>query len=213
MRSRILIFCVMGLLCLGSTAKDFSVPKDVAISPDDEAVGQKIDDAISWLVTKRIGESQAAHPILDDPSYRTSVRVAAIEAGNSYNLPPLLLLSMAYRESVLTTDRIGSRGEIGLMQVGKQGQQFCKNVCGQNITPHEQMYCGACWLDAGRSWCKGSLEGGLRAYAGGKCYSKKTRVVNSVYWRLRVWRKIHEMVFGAEMTVASIADVFLGKGV
>lgn len=213
MHSRILIFLVIGFLCLGSTAKDFSVPEDISISTDDEIIGKKIDDALSWLVTKRIGESQAAHPILDDPSYRMSVRVAAIEAGNSYNLPPLLLLSMAYRESVLTTDRIGTRKEIGLMQVGKQGQQFCKNVCGQNITPHEQMYCGACWLDAGRSWCKGSLLGGLRAYAGGKCNSKKTRVVNSVYWRLRVWRKIHEMVFGAEMTVASIVDVIKGKAI
>jgi hypothetical protein len=213
MHSRILIFLVMALLCLGSTAKDFSVPESTPISTDDEIVGKKIDDAISWLVTKRVGDSQAAHPILDNPVYRTEVRVAAIEAGNSYNLPPLLLLSMAYRESVLTTDRIGSRGEIGLMQVGKQGQQFCKNVCGQNITPHEQMYCGACWLDAGRSWCKENLLNGLKAYAGGKCNSTKTRVVNSVYWRFRVWRKIHEMVFGAEMTVDSVVDVIKGRDI
>lgn len=207
------IVLVIGLLCLGSKDKDFSMPKDEPISVDDEIVGEKIDNALMWLVAKKIGESQAAHPIIDDPIYRTSVRKAAIAAGNAYNLPPLLLLSMAYRESVLTLDRVGTRKEIGLMQVGKGGQHFCKKVCGKNKTPDEQMMCGACWLDEGLSMCKGDLIKGLKAYAGGKCNSQKTRVVNSVYWRLRVWRKLHELVFGEELTIASVVDVITMKAI
>ena len=94
---------------------------------------------------------------------------ALADAAMAYDLPPELLARVAYYESRYRTDRIGDDGRSwGLLQVGPRGRRVCRAVCGTMTTVEEQAMCGACWLDAGRSWC-GSLVGGVTAYACGRC--------------------------------------------
>ncbi len=89
-----------------------------------------------------------------------------IDAAIRYDLPPRLLVAIGFYESNFRVGIKGDQGRSwGLMQVGKLGRRKCK--CDMT-TARGEIFCGACWLDKGRSWC-GNLEKGLTAYACGKC--------------------------------------------
>lgn len=178
------------------TDADFVEPAPGPLPLYDPSLASKIEDAFVWLVEKK--GANEGHPIIGDPLHRAAVREAGLAAGSRYDLPPDLLWSICYRESVFTLDRVGTRGEIGMMQVGAKGRAYCAEACGTNTTAAEQIACGACWLDAGRTWCGGDLRRGLTAYAGGKCHAKTAGVVRAVYLRYRVWRKLRSLVYGPE---------------
>lgn len=184
------------------TAADLVEPDPGPIPLDDPSLASKIEDAFVWLVEKK--GANLDHPVLADPAHRAAIREAGFVAGARYDLPPDLLWSIAYRESTFKLDEVGKRGEQGLMQVGERGRRYCSAACGTMTTAAEQIACGACWLDAGRQWCGGSLLRGLYAYAGGKCAAGTPKIVRVVYLRFRVWRKIRALVYDALPTVAAL---------
>ncbi|MDD5542850.1 MAG: hypothetical protein PHX83_06715 [Acidobacteriia bacterium] len=178
---------------------DLEAPPTETVALDDPSVAPKIEEAMIWLVTKRGANEK--HPILSDPVYRANIRVAAVESGEKYDVPADLLLAMAYRETVYKMDTVGKRGELGLMQVGSLGRRHCAKACGAMVTASEQMDCGACWFDHGRKWCGGDIRLGLNVYASGPpCKASAPATIRATFWRYRVWRKIHEMVYGVALT-------------
>lgn len=125
--------------------------------------------------------------VVTDPEYRAAVVDAAIAAGDLYDLPPPLLLSMAYYESSYKVTAVGARGEIGLLQTGDQARTVC--ACDDLQTPDGQIMCGACWLRRAHDAC-GTLEGALTMYAVGECSSSSPRVVQLVERRLATSRTL-----------------------
>lgn len=108
---------------------------------------------------------------------------------SKYNIDVNLLISIGYRESVFRMGEIGDRGKsLGIMQVGKQGRRAC--ACDMT-TVYGQIECGACWLDKGREWC-GSIEGGLTAYACGKCEPVNGLTRRAVNIRFRLVEMLKE---------------------
>lgn len=142
---------------------------------------EKVSAGILWLVTPneaRIPGRVASYTgtrAYSDPSYRVELAKAFLDAAERYDVSPWLLVGMSYRETVFRMNGIGDGGKsVGLMQVGKMGRRACRDVCGGMETAHEQIMCGACWLDKGRQWC-GSLDGGLSAYISGECKLRTVR--------------------------------------
>lgn len=187
-----------------AVVRDYSEPPPAPIALDDPSLASRYDAAIIWLAERR-GAAER-HRIIGDSAYRDSIREAAILAGTSYGFDPDLLLGIAYRESVFDIGRVGKRGEIGLMQVGSLGRRYCREVCGKNETPEEQMLCGACWLDYGVKFCGGDLRRGLNVYASGKCDARSVGTARAVHWRYRVWRKIRSFLFPPEEQADATED-------
>ena len=157
-----------------------------------EAVGSYINDVeaiekgITWLA-----RNEPHCKVNKDKNYMKKIALQTLESSEAFNLPPLLVASMQWKESRFYTNRKGTRGELGLMQVGKEGRTKCKEYCGEMETIKEQLDCGACWFGMGIEWC-GSLEGGLSAYICGKCkplYYKSKQSFNS---RMKLWSKLKE---------------------
>jgi hypothetical protein len=113
-------------------------------------------------------------------------RFAQIFEANAerYGLPVKLLVSMAFFESHFRSGIKGDRGKShGILQVSPYGRRKCQ--CGDMTDPEEEIRCGACWLDMGRTWC-GYLKGGLTAYACGSCKTSMYRTKKKIQKRLRV---------------------------
>lgn len=129
----------------------------------------------------------AARVVTDRP-YRTEIVRSAVAAGQRHDLPPSLLLSMAFFESSYRSTAIGTRGELGLLQVGEQARRVC--LCPDIQTDIQtQIDCGACWLARARRAC-GNLRGALTMYAVGKCTSGDPRVARLVSARLTMARTL-----------------------
>jgi hypothetical protein len=122
-----------------------------------------------------------------DLQYRLELSEAFKKASLHFDLPIGILITIGYRESVFRPHLKGSRGELGIMQVGKQGQHKCKKYCSEVDTVDGGIMCGACWLDMGRKWCKGDLIKGIRAYISGKCVSNAPLTKRVLNQRLEIW--------------------------
>jgi len=152
------------------------------------------DDATLTAVLYLV--QQHPHPLADNADALTEIADALDDAAQEYQVPPLLLVSMAWFESsfrvdVLSLKKIGALGEKGLLQTGphavRDGRCDTSTIAGQAL-------CGARWLAVARDGCDGSIERGLVLYASGrtcdKNKSKKLRYrINS---RLRLWRRLEE---------------------
>jgi hypothetical protein len=201
-----ILLCVAALIALvvllfgpdSSNASDLKSKVDLSIVEDrwerceDLYVlvdSTEIESSILWLVRREPDWLS----VKADYAYLWQVVLALDEAGEAYDLPVLLMASMIYKESTYKDDGVGPAGELGLMQVGKMGRRKCRSVCGSLSTPEEHILCGGCWLRAGIDWC-GSLEGGLNAYAGGKCYPSGSRTQTAVRIRHKLWARLTEKV-------------------
>ena len=127
-----------------------------------------------------------------DPDYE-ALSIAFSAAQNEFEIPALLLVSMGRYESEYRTRVTGSRGELGILQVGKQGRRRCRQYCGGMRSEYEQIMCGGCWLRHSTNWCK-SLHGGLIAYACGKCTPSNARTRNAIQRRLNLWYSLDERI-------------------
>lgn len=125
-----------------------------------------------------------------DPDYE-ALSMSFSAAQQEFKIPALLLVSMGRYESEYRTNVRGKRGEIGILQVGKQGRRRCRQYCGRNKTEYEQIMCGGCWLRENVKWCK-TLEKGLTAYACGKCKPTNARTRNAVQRRFNLWYRLHD---------------------
>jgi soluble lytic murein transglycosylase-like protein len=110
---------------------------------------------------------------------------AVIEASDEYGLDPLLVAVIISRESSWDEKAIGSRGEVGLMQVHGVAAQ------GQDLkTARGQIKAGARWLRLSLDKCK-TLEGALSAYGTGECTLKNFALSRVHYYKyvLKRFRK------------------------
>lgn len=104
-----------------------------------------------------------------------------LAAGEEYNLSPLLLASVAYKETGFNPTRVGKRGERGLMQ-----------VLPSNLRPGDDkrdrfLILRATELLRGYvDWCDGSLNRGLGTYNAGMNLGKCP--LNTIYTK-RVLKK------------------------
>jgi len=84
--------------------------------------------------------------------------------GEKYDVDPILLAVMAYQESSMRSDRVGSLGEVGMFQVHGLSRRACKAAGIQPLG----VECGAFLLDMNRRFC-GSMKRGLYRYMSGDC--------------------------------------------
>jgi hypothetical protein len=157
---------------------------------------QALADGIKWLVSPPKPKELYLKPhfgtrALHDEQYRLELAIAFREAGELFGIPAELLTAMAYRETVFRPGEVGKAGELGILQVGKQGRRVCREHCAVFPTVKGGALCGACWLNEGRKMC-GSLERGLNAYVSGKC-KPSVRAGRVAQIRIKLWRKLEEM--------------------
>jgi hypothetical protein len=139
------------------------------------------------------------HPDRDDELKIRTIAQALEFAAYEYNLPGLLLISMAWFESrfrsdVLSSDAVEKAGEQGILQVGKQARIY--GQCDMN-TVDRQAVCGAIWFRVGIDSCDG--ERGLVKYIGGKSCNPKKDLAVYAKWkrRIKLWEKL-EALYGSD---------------
>ncbi len=115
-----------------------SAPRDRCDT--DELSG--VTKAVTFLIHRQ------PHPLQDKPGPIADISIAICDAGARYEIDPLLLTAMAYRESTFRPDILslktkGKAGEKGLLQCGKE----CAGSCPHFLdTIDGQAMCGARWL-------------------------------------------------------------------
>lgn len=108
------------------------------------------------------------HPLHKSDDLRSEVAGYFADAGERYDIDPVLLAYWAYRESSLRTDVVGKLGEVGLCQAHGKSASMCRRAGLGLETHHGGVYCMGYLMAAGRAHC-GTLEAGLNYYASGSC--------------------------------------------
>ena len=138
-------------------------------------------DIIVALILQWMVLSPGSRP-MRDPEYRSEVAAAICAEAEEHDISAELLASMAFHESSFSTEAIGTRGEVGLMQVHGAAAAGCEleSVRGQ-------VACGAAWLARWRDLCpKGrGWYGPLVGYASGACSTDSERLRGRIMLRLR----------------------------
>lgn len=136
------------------------------------------------------------NPVNTSKRYRESVVGAFHKYAERYDAPSMLFVGMALKESEYKHTALGSRGEKGILQVGKQGRKACADECGVfSSDPDVQICHGYCWFNKIRydKSCDGTIKQALHGYASGDCTPPaswlKTR--KSVRRRYRLWGWLH----------------------
>lgn len=113
-----------------------------------------------------------------------------VEAGERYNVDPILLVVWSFGESSLRTDAKGALGEVGLFQVHGRARKTCDGLGLDSSTTRGQIICGAALIDMDRRYC-GDLAKGLHQYASGKCAGtpRARRIVKRRFRQLERLRK------------------------
>jgi len=114
-----------------------------------------------------------------------SIRVYA----DRYNLPPLLIVMIVFKESSFRVGVVGDHGRsTGLMQTGRLAKRFCRSDCKTATSQVDREICeGSCWFAHARNVCKGSIRAGLTMYASGRCRAATRRTYWLVKQRLKLW--------------------------
>jgi hypothetical protein len=174
----------------------------------------KTKSMIVWLCTvqykaeqKKLGVKWGPHPTLKQQKLIDEIAYAAEHAARKNDLPVSLVLVTAWRESrflksVSTLERLGLRGERGLMQVHGTAAYGCnlKSVSGQVL-------CGARWLRRSLDACDGDLFGGITMYRSGACKTKKsTRLWRGVKGRIDLMVRL-EKNSGGESGFENVSDI------
>lgn len=163
-----------------------------AVCSTDAQRDADLADQIRWLVSKPVSRIKPhwGTRAMTDADYRLKLARALRVAAERFQLPMLLLSTIAYRETVFRPLEVGDIGRsIGIMQVGIQGRYKCREHCKQIKTVDGGTMCGACWLDKGRQWC-GSLRGGLMAYVSGACTAKSVAAQRTYNARVLLWDQL-----------------------
>jgi len=142
---------------------------------------------VSQAIKLKLAETAPRHWLINDIAERRHLAEAIVAASRRYDIDPYLLTAMAYCESTFRREAIGSRGERGLIQVGRGASRGCDLT-----TDIGQLECGASWLRRGIDRC-GSLHGGLTAYATGKCKTDNPKVIWVVNRRLKMAKRLKQL--------------------
>lgn len=128
-------------------------------------------------------------PLYKDAEQREEMARHFVEAGEEYDIDPVLLVVWAFGESSLKTTAEGALGEVGIFQVHGAARNSCEQA-GMELggtSARVQILCGAMLIDMSRRYC-GSLRAGLYRYASGSCHGT-LRAIRITRRRLRQWTK------------------------
>lgn len=160
----------------------------------DEATGawmtatpEEIDTAIQHILEKEPG-----HHMRRDDAARMELAEKIVEVGEELGIPPMLVLTIVFRESDFDEKAVGKLGELGLMQVAKM---HVRNRECDMSNAIGQMTCGSEMLKEGFDICH-TWKGALTRYAtkAGQCTSDSMVVQNKIKLRLRDWQKLSKFV-------------------
>lgn len=185
----IVVFSTIAALLLAS-ATEAEEGQEAPLSAEDEGVIE--EDVIEEVVDAIV----VLQPATDSPRATKLARVF-VEAGQTTEVDPLLLVAIAMRESSLREDverleRFGSRGERGLMQAHGAALRLRPERCTSDL---EGAWCqvmtGARWLAYVRDRCPGSPWRWVAAYGMSRCPTEQqagmdasTRRARTLYARV-----------------------------
>lgn len=143
-----------------------------------------VDRAIRHLMTLNPG-----HRVVVDAEYRASVVTALVGAGVAHDVPPLLLTTIAYRESTFDHAATGARGEIGMTQVMPRWER----VLGCDLTTlGGQVDCSARMLAQYHRTCK-TWPGALTLYATGSGCATGPVTTRKIASRITQWQLLEAL--------------------
>jgi len=129
-------------------------------------------------------------PLLHEPrsSDVDAIAAACAEAEAAYGVPCLLLVAMMHHESRFDSTVIGKRGEIGLLQVHGAAARGCDLA-----TIRGQVFCGAAWLQLGRSRCS-DWWSATHWYASSSCGDQNTHTTldRRIDMRIHLWQRLQK---------------------
>jgi hypothetical protein len=148
--------------------------------PSTDSEVDRVEAAILHIVQKGLPshgvEPFPGHEIARDQEMRRELAEAIVDAGPLRNIPPMLLVAMAFREGSFRNTAEGTIGERSTFQIV---DQVIDALDCDVATYRGAADCAAVWLDLKRDECGGDLRGGFLRYATGRrvCrpYSEKTR--------------------------------------
>jgi hypothetical protein len=179
---------------LGGTAKPGDELEDeledtAEIEAGDELEGEDqavldVDRGIRYVL-----QASPCWGIAANAETRRDMAEMIAEASEAAQVPPLLLTVLAKRESSFSKDAVGSRGEVGILQVHGLAARGC-----DLSTAGGQLACGAKWLRKAFDMC-GTWERAITAYASGYCIApKKSKLASLVLSRLHQWQRAQAII-------------------
>ena len=181
---------------LGGTAKpgdelELELEDTAEIEAEDELEAEAEDRAV-LDVDRGIRYVLQASPcwgIAANAETRRDMAEMIAEASEAAQVPPLLLTVLAKRESSFSKDAIGSRGEVGILQVHGLAARGC-----DLSTAEGQLACGAKWLRKAFDKC-GTWERAITAYAAGYCIAPKgSKLATLVLSRFKQWQRAQAII-------------------
>lgn len=146
---------------------------------------------IRKAIVKTRGED-SNNPVSTSEAYLNALVDGFSMNAEKYKLPSILFVGMALKESEFLTTAEGTRGEKGILQVGRQGRRACAKECGEfSMDPGNQICHGFCWFSKIQKTCDGTIFQGLNGYASGKCQQKTIKTRKAVRRRYRLWGWLH----------------------
>lgn len=151
------------------------------------ATPEEIDTAIQHILEKEPG-----HHMRRDDAARMELAEKIVEVGEELGIPPMLVLTIVFRESDFDEKAVGKLGELGLMQVAKM---HVRNRECDMSNAIGQMTCGSGMLKEAFDLCH-TWKGALTRYAtkSGQCKSDDPWVQSKINLRLRDWQKLSRFV-------------------
>jgi hypothetical protein len=147
------------------------------------ATPAEVETAIQHIL-----ETEPAHHLNKDDAARKNLADKIVEVGQAINVPPLLMLSIVFRESSFDEKAVGKLGELGLMQVAKIHVRHLECDMSDAVG---QMTCGTKMLRDAFDICH-TWNGALTRYAtkAGQCTSDSPHVMSKVNLRMRDWQRL-----------------------
>jgi hypothetical protein len=162
--------------------------------------------SLLWLVRSAWGEGESPESEVEALAADIQILQPRVSDGRAYRLaaiirdacaehsiPPRLVVAMIMRESsydprVESLERVGPRGEIGLLQVmpGSPALALRPAHCTEALEGAEcQIETGVAWLAHAREACPGSTWRWVGAYGSGRCMPEPAAVATRGVTRLR----------------------------
>jgi len=156
----------------------------LAVSSPSEPVQLAIEHLLKDEIPQFRTRPYPRHPVARDPVQRAKLAEAISAASQAYeNIPVMVLVAVAYRESGFSQDAISSAGAKSAFQLMPHTAKEIKSfeVLCDLRSIEGAAYCSAAWLDIWQTRC-GSMTGSHIVYLTGKsCRTQNKKIL----WRAR----------------------------
>jgi hypothetical protein len=157
-----------------------------------------IDKAMIYIMAKGLISHKIHpwpnHPLLKNHGRRLELAQAINNASEKYQIPPYLMVAIAFRENSFTQTRTGAIGELSAFQMLPRIARIVRKIepqCSLN-TQKGSALCAAAWLSVWFKKC-GSWEGALSIYASGRsCKPDTDRLKWLTKDRINIAIKLHK---------------------